>query len=65
MNKAAACPLDSSTRHKPGQILDARFGRAAWLFTNHSPGGIVRARQRQRYGTASKQSNPSYPLVMP
>jgi hypothetical protein len=25
----------------------------------------VRARQRQRYGTASKQSNPSYRLVMP
>ena len=31
MNKAAACPPNSSMRPKPGQILDARFGRDALL----------------------------------
>jgi len=61
MNKAAACPPNTSTRRQPGQIPDARFGREAWLFTKHPPGSIVPARQRQRYGTASTQSNPSYP----
>src|SRR5438477_275627 len=43
-DNSLACPGRTLARpQRPNQIPGARFGRAAWLFTNHPPTGINRS----------------------